>query len=283
MRIVTTPAEMQAAAREIHARGESIAVVPTMGYLNEGHLSLVDRARKEADRVVLTLFVNPIQFGPNEDYDIYPRDHERDAKLCEKRGVDILFLPEVKDMYAPDASVRINESSLSTHLCGAVRPGHFQGVCTVVTKLFNATMADVGVFGQKDAQQVAIIRRMVRDLNTPIRIVASPIVREADGLAMSSRNTRLSPEERKNALGLSRGLRAAVDAYRAGERSADAVRAILRTTMEQAGLRVDYAAAVDGESLEDVAVLKPGVLLAVAAYSGATRLIDNAVLEEAGA
>jgi pantoate--beta-alanine ligase len=174
--------------------------------------------------------------------------------------------------------VRVREPSLSKHLCGKVRPGHFNGVCTVVTKLFNATMADVAIFGQKDAQQVAVIRRMVRDLNAPIRIVASPIVREADGLAMSSRNTRLSPAERRNALGLSRGLRKAVEAYKGGETSADAIRALMKAEMEAAGLRVDYASAVDGETLEDVAVLKPGVLLAVAAYSGATRLIDNAVL-----
>ena len=278
MKIVTTPFEMQQCAREIHARGETIACVPTMGYLHEGHLSLVDRAHKEADRVVLTLFVNPIQFGPNEDYAIYPRDAARDTALCEKRGVDILFMPSVADMYAPDASVRVDESSLSKHLCGKVRPGHFNGVCTVVTKLFNATMADVAIFGQKDAQQVAVIRRMVRDLNVPIRIVASPIVREADGLAMSSRNTRLSPEERKNALGLSRSRRKAVAAYKDGERSADAIRAILKAEMEASGLRVDYASAVDGDSLEDVSELKAGDLLAVAAYSGATRLIDNAVL-----
>ncbi len=269
---------MQRCAREIHARGETIACVPTMGYLHEGHLSLVDRAHKEADRVVLTLFVNPIQFCPGEDYEIYPRDAARDTALCEARGVDVLFMPSVTDMYAPNASVRVDESALSTHLCGAVRPGHFRGVCTVVTKLFNATMADVAIFGQKDAQQVAVIRRMVRDLNVPIRIVASPIVREPDGLAMSSRNTRLSPEERKNALGLSRGLRKAVAAYQAGERSADAIRAIMKGEMEASGLRVDYASAVDGESLEDVAELKSGDLLAVAAYSGATRLIDNAVL-----
>ena len=278
MKIITTPFEMQQCAREIHSRGETIACVPTMGYLHEGHLSLVDRARKEADKVVLTLFVNPIQFGPNEDYAIYPRDAARDTALCEKRGVDFLFMPSVTDMYAPNASVRVDESSLSKHLCGRVRPGHFNGVCTVVTKLFNATMADVAIFGQKDAQQVAVIRRMVRDLNIPIRIVASPIVREADGLAMSSRNTRLSPEERKNALGLSRGLRKAVEAYKAGERSADAIRAIMKAEMEASGLRVDYASAVDGDSLEDVAELKAGDLLAVAAYSGATRLIDNAVL-----
>ena len=267
MKIITTPLEMQQCAREIHSRGETIACVPTMGYLHEGHLSLVDRARQEADRVILTLFVNPIQFGPNEDYAIYPRDAARDTALCEKRGVDFLFMPSVADMYAPNASVRVDESSLSKHLCGRVRPGHFNGVCTVVTKLFNATMADV-----------AIIRRMVRDLNVPIRIVASPIVREADGLAMSSRNTRLSPEERKNALGLSRGLRKAVAAYQAGERSADAIRAIMKAEMEASGLRVDYASAVDGDTLEDVSELKAGDLLAVAAYSGATRLIDNAVL-----
>ena len=278
MKIVTTPSEMQQCAREIHACGETIACVPTMGYLHEGHLSLVDRARKEADKVVLTLFVNPIQFGPNEDYAIYPRDAARDTALCEKRGVDFLFMPSVADMYAPNASVRVDESSLSKHLCGRVRPGHFNGVCTVVTKLFNATMADVAIFGQKDAQQGAVIRRMVRDLNVPIRIVASPIVREADGLAMSSRNTRLSPEERKNALGLSRGLKKAVEAYKAGERSADAIRALMKAEMEASGLRVDYASAVDGDSLEDVSELKAGDLLAVAAYSGATRLIDNAVL-----
>ena len=278
MQIITTPSDMQRCAREIHARGETIACVPTMGYLHEGHLSLVDRAHREADRVVLTLFVNPIQFCPGEDYEIYPRDAARDTALCEARGVDVLFMPSVADMYAPNASVRVDESSLSTHLCGAVRPGHFRGVCTVVTKLFNATMADVAIFGQKDAQQVAVIRRMVRDLNVPIRIVASPIVREQDGLAMSSRNTRLSPEERKNALGLSRGLRKAVAAYQGGERSADAIRAIMKGEMEASGLRVDYASAVDGETLEDVAELKAGDLLAVAAYSGATRLIDNAVL-----
>lgn len=269
---------MQKWSMEARRSGATIACVPTMGYLHEGHLSLVDRARKEADKVVLTLFVNPIQFCPGEDYEIYPRDAARDTALCEARGVDVIFMPSVSDMYASDASVRVNESSLSTHLCGAVRPGHFQGVCTVVTKLFNAVLPDVAIFGQKDAQQVAIIRRMVRDLNVPVKIIASPIVREADGLAMSSRNTRLSPEERVNALGLSRGLRKAADAYAAGEKSAEAALALMRAEMEASGLKVDYASAVDYDTLEAVTELRSNVLLAVAAFSGATRLIDNILL-----
>lgn len=269
---------MQEIAREIHARGESLAVVPTMGYLHDGHLSLVDRAKREADKVVLTLFVNPIQFCPGEDYEIYPRDAKRDALLCEERGVDFLFMPEVGDMYASDASVLINEDSLSTHLCGAVRPGHFRGVCTVVAKLFNATTADKAVFGQKDAQQVAIIRRMVRDLNFPIEIIMSPIVREADGLAMSSRNTRLSEKERINALGLSKALKAAKAAYDSGECDAAKVRSLMRSVMEENGLRVDYASTVDYGTLEEVTELKEGTLLAEAAYCGSVRLIDNCIL-----
>ena len=278
MEIVESPLAMQGIAREIHGRGKTIAVVPTMGFLHEGHLSLVDRARKEADVVVLTLFVNPIQFGPNEDYAVYPRDRERDAALCRERGVDYLFAPTVDGMYAPDASVKINETSLSTHLCGAVRPGHFSGVCTVVAKLFNITLADVAIFGQKDAQQVAIVRRMVRDLNFPVRIVMAPIVREADGLAMSSRNTRLAPESREVALGLSAALDAAVAAYGRGERAAAAVKAIMSDAMSTRGLKVDYASAVDYSTMEDVAEIGPGTLLAVAAYCGPVRLIDNRLL-----
>ncbi len=278
MEIVKKPCEMQEIARKIHASGKRIAVVPTMGYLHEGHLSLVDRAKKEADCVVLTLFVNPIQFCPGEDYEIYPRDHERDTKLCEERGVDFLFMPEVADMYAANASVLIDESSLSTHLCGAVRPGHFRGVCTVVAKLFNATMADAAIFGQKDAQQVAIIRRMVRDLNIPVEIVMSPIVREADGLAMSSRNTRLKGEERTQALGLSRALKAAKTAVDNGEKSAAAIKAILVGEMESHSLRVDYAAVVDYETLEEISEIKPSTLIALAAHCGSVRLIDNCIL-----
>lgn len=279
MEIVESPLAMQGIAREIHGRGKTIAVVPTMGFLHEGHLSLVDQARKEADVVVLTLFVNPIQFGPNEDYAVYPRDRERDAALCERRGVDYLFAPSVDGMYAPDASVRISEDSLSRHLCGAVRPGHFSGVCTVVAKLFNITMADVAVFGQKDAQQVAIVRRMVRDLNFPIRIVMAPIVREPDGLAMSSRNTRLEPGARNAALGLSAALAAARSLYDAGERDASAIRAAMAQEMERRGLKVDYASAVSYATLEDATRVGPGTLLAVAAFCGPVRLIDNCLLD----
>lgn len=278
MVVVKSPCEMQGIARKIHGGGKTIAVVPTMGFLHEGHLSLVDRARKEADVVVLTLFVNPIQFGPNEDFTVYPRDQKRDEALCEARGVDYLFAPEASAMYAPDASVRIDEGALSRHLCGAVRPGHFSGVCTVVAKLFNITMADAAVFGQKDAQQVAVVRRMVRDLDIPVKIVMSPIVREADGLAMSSRNTRLTPEGRKSALGLSAALKAATEAYGAGERDAAKARELMREVMEAHGLKVDYASAVDYATLEDAEALGPGTLLAVAAYAGPVRLIDNAML-----
>lgn len=278
MIVVRSPREMQGLARGIRGGGKTIAVVPTMGFLHEGHLSLVDIARREADVVVLTLFVNPIQFGPNEDFAVYPRDEERDRALCEARGVDYLFAPDAGAMYAPDASVRIEEGALSKHLCGAVRPGHFSGVCTVVAKLFNITMADVAVFGQKDAQQVAVVRRMVRDLDMPIRIVMAPIVREADGLAMSSRNTRLTPEGRKAALGLSSALKAATAAYAAGERDAAKARALMREAMEAHGLKVDYASAVDYATLEDAGALGPGTLLAVAAYAGPVRLIDNALL-----
>lgn len=278
MEIVESPLAMQGIAREIHGRGKTIAVVPTMGFLHEGHLSLVDQAKKEADVVVLTLFVNPIQFGPNEDYAVYPRDRARDAELCEKRGVDYLFAPSVEGMYAPDASVKIDESSLSRHLCGAVRPGHFSGVCTVVAKLFNITLADVAVFGQKDAQQVAVVRRMVRDLNFPVRIVMAPIVREPDGLAMSSRNTRLEPGARHTALGLSAALAAAKSLYDGGERNAAIIKATMVREMESRGLRVDYASAVDYATLEDAAEIGPGSLLAVAAYCGPVRLIDNCLI-----
>ena len=278
MKIITTPRDMQSWSRQRLAAGERIACVPTMGYLHEGHLSLVRRARAAADRVVLTLFVNPTQFGPGEDYAVYPRDPARDQALCEAEGVDVLFMPAAADMYAPDASTAVVEEALSRRLCGASRPGHFRGVCTVVAKLFNCVRPDVAVFGQKDAQQALVIRRMVRDLDFPVEIVVAPIVREPDGLAKSSRNVRLSPAERAAALGLSRALGLAREALARGERDADAVRRRLERELAASGLRTDYVEFVDTRTLEPAPLLTPGVLVALAAFAGRTRLIDNCEL-----
>ena len=278
MNIITTPREMQTWSRQCHAAGERIACVPTMGYLHEGHLTLVRRARAAADRVVLTLFVNPTQFGPGEDFAVYPRNPARDQALCEAEGVDVLFMPAAADMYAPDASVAVVEEALSRRLCGASRPGHFRGVCTVVAKLFNCVQPDAAVFGQKDAQQVLVIRRMVRDLDFPVEIVVAPIVREADGLAMSSRNVRLAPAERRAALGLSRALALARDAFAGGERDSAALRQRLACELTASGLRTDYVEIVDTRTLEPAPQLAPGVLVALAAFAGQTRLIDNCVL-----
>ena len=278
MKIITTPSEMQAWSRERLIAGERIACVPTMGYLHEGHLSLVRRARTAADRVVLTLFVNPTQFGPGEDYAIYPRDPGRDRALCEAEGVDVIFMPTAAEMYAPDASTAVVEEALSRRLCGASRPGHFRGVCTVVSKLFNCVRPDVAVFGQKDAQQALVIKRMVRDLNFPIEIIVAPIVREPDGLALSSRNVRLSAEERKSALGLSRALGMAREAFARGERDAATVRRRIEEELAASGLRTDYVEIVDTGTMEPVAQLAPGVRVALAAFAGQTRLIDNCEL-----
>ena len=278
MNIITTPREMQTWSRQCHAAGERIACVPTMGYLHEGHLTLVRRARAAADRVVLTLFVNPTQFGPGEDFAVYPRNPARDQALCEAEGVDVLFMPAAADMYAPDASVAVVEEALSRRLCGASRPGHFRGVCTVVAKLFNCVQPDAAVFGQKDAQQVLVIRRMVRDLDFPVEIVVAPIVREADGLAMSSRNVRLAPAERRAALGLSRALALARDAFAGGERDSAVLRQRLACELAASGLRTDYVEIVDTRTLEPAPQLAPGVLVALAAFAGQTRLIDNCVL-----
>lgn len=269
---------MQAWARARQAAGERIACVPTMGCLHAGHLSLVARARAAAERVVLTLFVNPTQFGPGEDFAAYPRDVAHDRDCCEAAGVDVLFLPAAAAMYAPDHSVYVVEESLSSGLCGASRPGHFRGVCTVVAKLFNCVLPRVALFGRKDAQQAAIVRRMVRDLNFPVEVLVAPIVREPDGLALSSRNLRLAPDERRAALGLSRALGEALRAYDAGQRDAAALCDRMRAGMAAHGLRVDYVAAVAADTLTPVDALADGVLLALAAYAGSIRLIDNALL-----
>jgi pantoate--beta-alanine ligase len=255
-----------------------------MGYLHEGHLSLVRVARQHAQRVMVTLFVNPKQFGPREDLDRYPRDFERDRALCEKAGVDALFAPEAHEMYPPDHATRVEVSgNLATGLCGDSRPGHFSGVATVVTKLFSLCEPDVAVFGQKDAQQAAVIRRFTADLNLPVEIVVAPIVREADGLAMSSRNVYLSPEERGQATVLKRTLDAAVALYDGGERRAEVILSAVGEAIESAPLaRIDYAELVDATTFEPVVMLERRALLALAVFFGHTRLIDNTLLPNVG-
>ena len=259
--------------------GERIAFVPTMGNLHAGHYSLIALARRHADRVVASVFVNPTQFGPTEDFGRYPRDFARDEALCREAGVHTLFAPDTGQMYAPDASIRVVEERLSAGLCGASRPTHFGGVVTVVSKLFNLVLPDVAVFGAKDAQQVRVIRRLVRDLNFPVDIVEAPTVREPDGLAMSSRNVLLTPEERPQALCLRRALDLAERLYAGGERDADRlIREMKKLLEHQPAARVDYVQVVDNETLEPVIWIERPVLVALAVRFSTTRLIDNTVL-----
>ena len=275
MKVCRTKKSLSALSAAWHRAGETVAIVPTMGFLHEGHLSLVRIAKKKARRVVVSVFVNPTQFGPNEDFAQYPRDERRDFALLRAEGVDAVFAPTPEEMYGPDATVSLVESKLSKVMCGAFRPIHFAGVLTVVLKLFNASRADVAVFGRKDAQQLAVIRRMVRDLDVPVKIVGAPLVREKDGLALSSRNTYLSPAEHARALALHEALDAAAADYRAGRTDAKRAIAKMSKTLAAACDKVDYVAAVDADSLEPVKKLGPNTLLAVAAYVGKTRLIDN--------
>ena len=271
---------MQQAALALRAQGRRIGLAPTMGCLHAGHLSLVRLARARSDAVVLSLFVNPAQFGPREDLAKYPRDFARDAALCREAGVDILFAPKAADLYAPDASAWIVEEKLAAGLCGAARPGHFRGVCTVVAKLFNLCLPHVAVFGEKDAQQLRVIRRMTRDLNFPVEIVPGPIIREADGLALSSRNVYLSAGERRQAPVLRRALDEAERLFRAGVRDAVALRGAMRVIVGQASAaQVDYIAVVDDDTLAPVETLDKPALVALAVYIGQTRLIDNTVLK----
>lgn len=280
MRIFRQAQELQQFALETRRAGKSIALVPTMGFLHAGHASLIDIARGRADVVIVSIFVNPTQFGPGEDLDKYPRDFEHDRLVCEEHGADVIFAPEPGAMYAPDASTWVEETVLSRPLCGAQRPGHFRGVATVVTKLFHLALPDVAVFGRKDAQQLLVIKRMVRDLNFPIEIVAAPLVRGADGLALSSRNRYLSEEEHQRALVLSRSLRAAKPALEeAGISAAPAIIAAIRHEIEAAGGRVDYVEALDVDTLAEPTETTREVLLALAAYFGSTRLIDNELVQ----
>ncbi len=272
--------EVRKQVKEWRRQGLSIGLVPTMGYLHEGHKSLIDRAVAENDRVVVSDFVNPIQFGINEDLATYPRDIEADKRLCEQAGADLIFHPEAAEMYAPDFSTYVEMQKVSEGLCGKTRPTHFRGVCTVVCKLFHIVMPDRAYFGQKDAQQLAVIRRMVRDLDLDIQIVGCPIIREEDGLAKSSRNTYLSREERKAALVLSRAVFLGEDLMKKGERDADTILAAMRSLIEQEPLaKIDYVEMVDADSIEPLARARGRVLTAMAVYIGTTRLIDNFIME----
>ncbi len=261
--------------------GRRIALVPTMGYLHEGHLALVDEARRRADSVVLSIFVNPLQFGPREDLARYPRDLPRDRSLAAGRGVHTIFVPQASDMYPAGSEVRVVPGAMAERWEGAARPGHFTGVLTVVAKLFHLTQPDIACFGQKDIQQLALIRRMVRDLDWPLEIATVRTVREEDGLAMSSRNAYLSAPDRARAAVLSRALRAAHDLWRAGETRADAIEARLRDVMrKEPEVTVEYIAVVDPESLVPVKTANETTIVALAARIGTTRLIDNIVLAQ---
>ena len=281
MEIIRTVADMKARAAAWKAEGLSIGLVPTMGSLHEGHESLMDAAREASDRVVVSVFVNPIQFGPGEDYEAYPRDLERDARICERHGVDGVFHPEVDDMYAAAHNTFVVMETLTDSLCGASRPGHFRGVCRVVSELFNIVQPHRAFFGQKDAQQLAIIKRMVADLNMNVTVVGCPIVREADGLAKSSRNAYLSAEERQAALVLSRAIFAGKAAVEAGERDAAALKALMGGIIEAEPLaRIDYVEVVDGVTMQPTDAIGAMALVAMAVYIGSTRLIDNFLYEE---
>jgi len=275
----TTAAAMRVFSREARSRGARIGLVPTMGALHQGHVSLVGRARTECGAVVVSIYVNPLQFGPREDFSAYPRDLERDKDHLRASGCDVLFVPQDREIHVPGHRTTVEVQGLQDLLCGRSRPGHFRGVTTVVAKLLAIVQPDVAYFGEKDAQQVRIIRRMALDLHEEVRIVSCPIMREADGLAMSSRNIYLSAEERRAAPVLYRALRAAAERARSGETDAARLASLVRETIAREPLaRIDYVEAVDGETLEPVTTTRLGLLLAVAVWFGRARLIDNIIL-----
>ena len=279
MELFTTAADLNAWSATQKRQGHRVALVPTMGYLHEGHLSLIREARKHCECVVVSIFVNPTQFAPNEDYDAYPHKEEDDIALCKAEGAAAVFLPQPSEMYPADASTWVEETVLSKGYCGAQRPIHFRGVCTVVAKLFNIAQPDVAVFGQKDFQQVAVIKRMVRDLNFPIQIIRAPIIRDEDGLAKSSRNTYLSADARKRALSLSRALFNAKAAVEAGECDAAKLEAAVRATVTAEGWMPDYVNVIDTETLMPLEKVIPGAsAMLIACRSDGIRLIDNILL-----
>ncbi|MCD8180106.1 MAG: pantoate--beta-alanine ligase [Firmicutes bacterium] len=279
MRIIKTIDEVRKIVKEWKREGLTVGLVPTMGYLHEGHKSLIERAVKENDRVVVSDFVNPTQFGPNEDFESYPRDIDADAALCADAGASIIFNPDADEMY-DGALTFVDMNKITKVLCGKTRPIHFSGVCTVVSKLFNIVTPDRAYFGQKDAQQLCVIRKMVKDLNFDIEIVGCPIIREADGLARSSRNTYLSADERKAALCLSRSLGIGYDLIADGERDVKTITGAIRAEIEREPLaRIDYVEIVDLNQLEPLEEVKKPLLCAMAVYIGKTRLIDNFIME----
>lgn len=281
MNILTDPKELQRQCLAWRRDGLTVGLVPTMGYFHDGHLSLMERARTECDKLVVTLFVNPTQFGENEDLTTYPHDLDGDKAKAESRKVDVLFVPAKSDMYAADHASWVTVDGLGDHLCGASRPGHFRGVCTVVTKLFMLAQPDVAVFGQKDWQQLAILRRMVHDLDIPVKIIGAPIVRESDGLAMSSRNAYLSDEGRAAAPAIRKGLVKIAEMVKEGECTVSALKSFLQT--EYASTlpmgKVDYIEIVDPDTVQPVEVVTGPVLAAVAIAVGKPRLIDNILIE----
>lgn len=280
MKIAYTVEDVKSQVREWKKEGLTVGLVPTMGYLHEGHESLIKRAVAENDRVVVSVFLNPTQFAPNEDLASYPRDFEADTKLCEGAGAALVFHPEPSEMYAEDACTFVDMTAVTKELCGKSRPIHFRGVCTVVNKLMNISMADRAYFGQKDAQQLAVIRRMVRDLNMNVEVVGCPIIREADGLAKSSRNTYLSEEERKAGLVLSQAVKLGQKLVAEGEKSAAAVTGAMSELISAEPLaKIDYVSMVSWDSIEPVETIEGPVLVAMAVYIGKTRLIDNFIYE----
>jgi pantoate--beta-alanine ligase len=280
MLITRTIAETRTTIAHARAQGKRIGFVPTMGYLHEGHLQLIDIARQHSDFVVVSIFVNPTQFGPHEDFASYPRDFERDRKLCEARGADLIFAPEVSEMYPERSLITFQIEKLADHLCGARRPGHFNGVVLVVSKLFNIVQPDIAVFGQKDAQQLIIIKRLVQDLNFPVRIISAPTVREPDGLAMSSRNVYLSPTQRAQSTVLYKSLQRAKTLIESGERDAKRVIAEMERVIATASeAKIDYIEIVRVSDLQPIEKLDGLVLIALAVYFGKARLIDNIILD----
>lgn len=279
MIIVNKIEEVRKYVRQWRLESKTIGFVPTMGYLHEGHKSLIERANKDNDIVIVSIFVNPTQFGPNEDLESYPRDMQRDSKVCKEAGADLIFNPDPLEMYEGNASTTVKVEGLSDELCGKSRPVHFGGVCLVVSKLFNIVLPDRAYFGQKDAQQLAIIKKMVKDLNFPVEIIGCPIVREKDGLAKSSRNTYLSDTEREAALVLNRALLKGREAIEGGEREALTVKRIITEVIEKEPLaKIDYVEIVDFDTIRKTDNIDKDVLVAIAVFIGKTRLIDNFIV-----